>query len=182
MEEEGICPWVKNCSEILRKYHNEEWGKPLHDDKKLFEQLMLEVFSCGLSWELILKKREHLNEVFDNFDPEIVSQYTDEKVDELMQDPGIIRHRGKILAVINNSKIFLEMTKEGTLDDFLWKYVDYKPIINNTNEFITKNEISDQISKDLKALGFKFIGSTTIYAFMQSVGMVNDHVTTCPYK
>ena len=143
---------------------------------------MLEVLSCGLSWDLILKKREHLNQVFDNFDPDIVSKYTDEKVEELMADPGIIRNKQKIRAIINNAQIYLKITQETTFDSFLWKYVNYKPIVNLTNTYYTHSDISDKLSKDLKSIGFKFLGTTTVYSFMQAVGMVNDHHTDCPLK
>lgn len=172
------CSWA-NSSEFLRKYHDEEWGKPLHDDHKLFEMLILEGKSCGLSWELILKKREYMRKVFDNFDPEVLIKYDNAKIESLMQDPGIIRHRLKIEAVIENAKAYLKLKKNGSFNDFLWSYVNYEPIINPGTEIITKTGISDKLSKDLKKLGFKFVGSTIVYSLMQAVGLVNDHEHDC---
>jgi DNA-3-methyladenine glycosylase I len=173
------CSWA-NSSELARKYHDEEWGKALHDDRQLFEMLVLEGKSCGLSWELILKKRDHMKEVFDNFEPGVLIEYGDAKIDELMQDAGIIRHRAKIEAVIGNAKAYFEVKKQhGSLDNFLWSYVNYQPIITESFERTIRNEISDNLSRDLKKFGFKFVGSVIIYSFMQAVGMVNDHVPSC---
>jgi DNA-3-methyladenine glycosylase I len=173
------CFWA-DSSELMRKYHDEEWGKPLHDDRRLFEMLILEGKSCGLSWELILKKRDHMRKVFDNFDPEMLVKYSDAKIDELMQDAGIIRHRAKIEAVIGNAKAYFEVKKlHGSLDNFLWSYVNHRPIVKEPFEITTKTELSGKLSKDLKKLGFKFVGSTIIYSFMQAVGMVNDHEPSC---
>jgi DNA-3-methyladenine glycosylase I len=172
------CKWA-NSSEFLKKYHDEEWGKPLHDDQKLFEMLILEGKSCGLSWELILKKRDHMREVFDNFDPEILVKYDDEKIQSLMNDAGIIRSRLKINAVIENARAYLRLKERRTFDDFLWQYVDYKPVVNDGSQRIVSSEISDKLSKDLKKQGFKLIGSVIVYSFMQSVGMVNDHENKC---
>ena len=172
------CSWA-NSSEFLRKYHDEEWGKPLYNDQLLFEMLILEGQSCGLSWELILKKRDHMKKVFDNFNPEILIKYDDTKIESLMQDSGIIRNRLKINAVIENAKVYLRLKQSGSFSDFLWKYVNHKPIINNITKYITKSEISDKLSKDLKKLGFKFVGSTIIYSFMQAIGMVDDHEADC---
>ncbi len=175
------CSWA-NSSEWLRKHHDEKWGKPLHDDQKLFELLILEGKSCGLSWELILKKRDYIRKAFDNFDPEILVKYNEAKIESLMQDAGIIRHRAKIEAVIENAKAYLKLKEQKTLNDFLWSYVNYEPIINDGTQRITRSEISDRLSKDLKKLGFKFVGSVSIYAFMQDIGMVNDHDYDCYVK
>jgi DNA-3-methyladenine glycosylase I len=167
----------------MKEYHDEEWGKPLHDDRRLFEMLILEGKSCGLSWELILKKRDHMRKVFDNFDPEMLVKYDNAKIEELMHDPGIIRHRAKIEAVIGNAKAYFEVKKNhGLLDNFLWSYVNHQPIMRGPFEITTKTELSDKLSKDLKKLGFKFVGSTIIYSFMQAVGMVNDHEPSCSMR
>jgi DNA-3-methyladenine glycosylase I len=175
------CTWA-DSSELLGMYHKGEWGIPLHDDQRLLEMLILEGKSCGLSWELILKKRKHIKKVFDDFNPDILIKYDDTKINALLNDPGIIRSRLKILAVIENAKAYLRIKEHRSFDDFLWEYVGYKTITNETSEIITKNEISDKLSKDLKKLGFKFIGSTIIYSFMQAVGMVNDHDRDCIFN
>lgn len=172
------CKWA-NSSELLKQYHDEEWGKPLYDDQKLFEMLILEGKSCGLSWELILKKRNHMKKVFDNFDPGVLIEYDAAKIESLMQDPGIIRSHLKVNAVIENAKAYLKLKQSGSFSDFLWAYVDYKPIVNDGKQIITKSDISDRLSKDLKKLGFKFIGSIITYSLMQAVGMINDHEHDC---
>lgn len=176
------CNWVSN-DELYIKYHDEEWGKPVYDDKVLFEFLVLESFQAGLSWITILKKRENFRKAFDNFNDKKIVKYTPEKIEELLQNECIIRHRGKIEATINNARVFQEIQKEfGAFSDYLWNYVNNKPIDNklkNIKEAVATTEISDALAKDLKKRGFKFMGSTTVYAFMQAVGMVNDHITTC---
>lgn len=176
------CPWACN-SPIYVDYHDNEWGRPVHDDKKLFEMLILECMQAGLSWITILRKRESYREAFDHFDPEKMAHYGDVKFQQLMANEGIVRNRLKILAAINNAQAFLDVTKKyGSFDDMLWKYVDYTPIVGHwkkMEDIPATTLLSDTISKDLKKMGFKFVGSTTIYAFMQAVGMVNDHITTC---
>jgi len=176
------CDWAQK-NDLMAKYHDEEWGRPLHDDQKLFEFLILEGMQAGLSWQTILNKRDAFRQAFDNFDPVIVAEYDDLKVSELMNNAGIIRNRLKILACINNAKRFLEVQSDyGTFDKYIWKYVDYKPIINSLNtlkELPAKTSLSDMISIDLKKRGFKFIGSTIIYAHLQATGMVNDHLLNC---
>ena len=174
------CAWA-NSSELLRRYHDEEWADPIYDDQKLFEILILEGQSCGLSWELILRKRDHMRIVFDNFDPELLIKYDDAKVDLLMQDSRIVRNRLKIKSLAENAKAYLELKKSGSLSDFLWGYVSHKTIVNDGKAFVTKNDLSDKLSKDLKKLGFKFIGSTIIYTYMQVIGMIDDHADYC-YK
>ena len=164
-------------------YHDNEWGRPVHDDRKLFEMLILEGAQAGLSWETVLKKRENYKKAFDNFDPKKVAKYDDKKIAELLENPGIIRNRLKVNAAVINAKLFLEIQKQyGSFDKFIWSYVDNKPIVGHPKDFskmpIT-TEISDKISKNLKKMGFKFVGSTIIYSFMQAVGMVNDHLTNC---
>ena len=164
-------------------YHDNEWGRPVHDDNKLFEMLILEGAQAGLSWITVLKKREAYREAFDSFDPKKIALYDDVKIEELMTNEGIIRNRLKINAVIINAKLFLEIVeKYGSFDKFIWEYVDYKPVIGywkNLEDMPITTSISDKISKDLKKMGFKFVGSTIIYSFMQAVGMVNDHLESC---
>ncbi len=182
MDNKTRCSWLDG-SQIYQDYHDNEWGKPVHDDNKLFEMLTLEAFQAGLMWITILKKRDNFRIAFDGFDPNIVATYTDEKVEELLLNEGIIRHRGKIVAAINNAKLFLEIqNKYDSFDKFVWSYVDNTPIIGKyktMEELPAITEISDKLSKDLKKMGFKFLGSTTVYAFMQATGMVNDHMTSC---
>jgi len=168
---------------IYIDYHDNEWGRPVHDDRKLFEMLILEGAQAGLSWITVLKKREAYREAFDGFDPKKVALYDDAKIEELMANAGIIRNRLKINAAIINAKLFLKIAeKHGSFDNFIWSFVDYAPIVGHWEKFeempIT-TPISDQISKDLKKQGFKFVGSTIIYSFMQAVGMVNDHLKVC---
>lgn len=182
MEQIYRCEWAGN-DPVYIAYHDKEWGRPVHEDNRLFEMLILEGMQAGLSWITVLKKREAFRAAFDGFDPEKVALYNEEKVEKLMADKGIIRHRGKINAAIQNAKIFLEVQKKyGSFDMFIWSYVDYTPIINNPESIAdlpATTPLSDRISKDLKKLGFKFVGSTIIYSFMQSIGMVNDHIVGC---
>jgi len=172
-----------NDDPLYAGYHDNEWGRPVHDDRKLFEMLILEGAQAGLSWITILKKREAYRKALDNFDVAKIALYGDAKVEELMADEGIIRNRLKIQAAIINAKLFLELVKKyGSFDKFIWAYVDYKPIVGGWKTFSEMpltTAISDKISKDLKKLGFKFVGSTIIYSFMQAVGMVNDHLKQC---
>lgn len=176
------CPWCGN-DELYIKYHDEEWGVPVHDDRKHFEFLVLESAQAGLSWITILRKRENYRKAYNNFDPLIVSEYDEKKVEELLGNPGIIRNRRKIEASINNAKRFLEVQKEfKSFDNYIWQFVDYKPLVNSWNsisEIPAKTELSDKISKDLIKRGFKFVGSTIIYSHLQAVGIVNDHIVSC---
>ena len=172
---------------LYADYHDNEWGRPLHDERMLFEFLILEGAQAGLSWETVLKKRAAYREAFDGFDPEKVALYDEAKVEELMGNSGIIRNRLKINSAIVNAKLFLDIQNEyGSFDKFIWAYVDNKPIDNRVEkpeDWAATTPISDRISKDLKKRGFKFVGSTIIYAFMQATGMVNDHLMECPvYK
>ena len=164
-------------------YHDKEWGTPMHDDRELFEFLILEGAQAGLSWETILKKRENYRKAFHRFDPIRISKYTDKDIKRLLADPGIIRNRLKIAATINNAKKFLDTQKEiGSFDKYIWKFVEDRPIKNrfkSATELPTKTRESDTLSKDLQKRGFKFVGPTICYAFMQAVGMVNDHELTC---
>lgn len=176
------CTWATK-HELEEAYHDAEWGVPIYDDRLLFEFLILEGAQAGLSWTTVLVKREHYRAVFDNFDAEKIVHYDHNKIDELLNDPGIIRNKLKIHSVVSNAKAFLEIQKEyGSFSDFIWGFVDGKPIQNSWANFAdvpTSTEISDVMSKTLKKKGFKFIGSTICYAFMQAVGMVNDHTTDC---
>ncbi|MBP2100224.1 DNA-3-methyladenine glycosylase I [Enterococcus rivorum] len=176
------CDWAMG-NELEQRYHDEEWGQEVHDDRKLFEMLILESMQAGLSWSTILKKRGTLTSAYDAFDYEKIAEYTQEKIDELLENPGIIRNKLKVYATINNAKVFMEIQKEyGSFDAYIWAYVDGKPIKNNWKELKevpASTELSDKISKDLKKKGFKFLGTTTVYAFMQATGMVDDHLIYC---
>lgn len=180
------CGWLDaggSAPDFYIKYHDEEWGVPVHDDRELFELLILEGAQAGLSWLTILKKREEYRKAYDNFIPERVAQYDDAKQLDLLQNPGIVRNRLKVAASITNAKAFLEVQNEfGSFDQYIWKFVGGKPIKNSWQTLkdvpVTTPE-SDAMSKDLKKRGFKFIGSTICYAFMQATGMVNDHTTDC---
>lgn len=176
------CSWAESNT-FEREYHDNEWGVPVHDENKLFELLILEGKQAGLSWITILKKRESIKEAFDFFDPKIIAKYDQDKIDELLNDTGIIRNKLKVNAVITNANAYLSLVEiHGSLDSFLWKYVNHKPTNNNwtkISDVPTSTDLSDLISKDLKKLGFKFVGSTTIYAYMQAIGMVNDHLVDC---
>lgn len=178
------CDWAEH-NRLEQEYHDTEWGIPVHDDRKLFELLILEGKQAGLSWATILLKRETLREAFDNFDPAILLTYDDLKSEELLQNKGIIRNKQKIKAVVNNAKAYFKLCeKHGSLDHFLWSFVSFQPIVNHWNqlsEVPASSAISDSISKELKKFGFQFVGTTTIYALMQSIGMVNDHLTYCDF-
>ena len=176
------CDWCTN-SEIYVKYHDEEWGEPIFEDRQLFEMLVLESFQAGLNWLTILKKREGFRTAFDEFDYKLISNYSEDKISELLQNENIIRHRGKIEATIGNAKAFIGIQAEfGSFSNFIWAYVDGQPKLNSfssLSEVPAQTELSQKISKDLKKRGFKFLGPTTVYAFMQATGMVNDHLTSC---
>jgi DNA-3-methyladenine glycosylase I len=175
------CTWPNSPLDI--DYHDTEWGVPVHDDRKLFEFLILEGAQAGLSWSTILKKRDHYRLVLNDFDPAIVAQYNQNKIDALLADAGIVRNRLKIAATINNAQKFLQVQVEfGSFDAYLWGFVGGKPIQNKWqahNQLPARTDISDQLSKDLLKRGFKFVGTTICYAFMQAVGMVNDHTINC---
>ena len=174
------CSWAKN--ELNIPYHDTEWGVPVHDDRTLFEFLILEGAQAGLSWDTVLKKRDAYRAAFDNFDPAKVATYDDDKCAELLQNEGIIRNRLKIKSAVNNASAFLGVQKEfRSFDKYIWSFVGDKPLDNKqkSGDVPAKTEISDAISKDLKKRGFNFVGSTIMYAFMQATGMVNDHLVTC---
>ena len=175
--------WGEVEDPLVRDYHDLEWGTPLHDDRKIFEFLILEGMQAGLSWNLILKKRENFRRAFRGFDPEKVARFTARDLQRLLNDAGIIRNRLKILAAINNAKRFLEVEREfGTFDRYIWGFVGGKPIRSGLRSFVdmpARTPLSDAISKDLKVRGFKFVGSTVVYSHMQATGMVNDHLVGC---
>jgi len=180
--EKHKCGWCLG-DPLYEKYHDEEWGVPLHDEQLLFEFLILETFQAGLSWITILRKRENFRMAFDQFDYKLVAQYNDQKKEELLQNAGIIRNKLKINAAIVNAQLFMNIQEEfGSFDNYIWGFVNHTPIVNawnNHKDCPATTPLSDKISKDLKKRGFKFVGSTVIYAFMQAIGMVNDHEVGC---
>lgn len=179
--EEKRCPWASGEYNIA--YHDAEWGKPQHDDQKLFELLILEGMQAGLSWLTILKKRENFRLAFDNFDIATVAKYNEEKIQELLSDAGIIRNRLKIRGAVKNAQAFQKIQAEfGSFDTYLWNFVDHQPIVNafeKQEDLPAHSELSDRISKDLKKRGFTFVGTTIIYSYLQAVGVINDHLVWC---
>lgn len=173
------CAWAR--SDLSITYHDREWGVPLHDDPALFELLILEGAQAGLSWETILRKRENYRAAFDDFDPSKIAKYDRRKIEQLLGNPGIIRNRLKIAAAIQNAKSFLAVQKEfGSFDEYLWRFVDGQPIRRKrAAPLLAQTPLSTSLSKDLLRRGFKFVGSTICYSFMQAVGLVNDHEATC---
>jgi DNA-3-methyladenine glycosylase I len=176
------CFWVTD-SKLYLEYHDNEWGQPVYDDETLFEFLLLETFQAGLSWITILNKRENFRNAFDHFDYKKISKYPESKYESLLQDTGIVRNKLKIRSAISNAQLFMEVQYEyGSFSKYIWAYIDDKPIINqfkNRKDVPATTPLSDKISKDLKKRGFKFVGSTIIYAYMQATGMVNDHTIDC---
>ncbi|MEM8986886.1 MAG: DNA-3-methyladenine glycosylase I [Pseudomonadota bacterium] len=178
------CAWVPGDDAVYVRYHDEEWGVPEYDDRALYEKLMLDGFQAGLSWRTILYKRDNFRKAFDSFKPEKIARYTDKKVERLLQDAGIIRHRGKIEGAIGSAQAYLEIMDKRAdgFSGFLWDFIDGAPVQNawpTIQHVPTETETSKAMSKALKAAGFKFCGPTIVYAFMQAVGMVNDHTTAC---
>ena len=182
METKTRCKWCVGI-DIYEKYHDEEWGIPVYEDQKLFEFLILETFQAGLSWITILRKRENFRLAFDDFDYKKIAKYSEDKIQELLLDAGIIRNQLKIRSAVSNAIAFMKVQEEfGSFSSYIWKFTDGKPINNNRqtlNEVPATTPLSDTISKDLKKRGFKFVGSTVVYAQMQATGMVNDHVVDC---
>lgn len=176
------CSWC-GTDPLYIKYHDEEWGVPIKDDKTMFEFLLLETFQAGLSWITILRKRENFRKAFDGFDYEKIAKYDQNKIDSLLQDSGIIRNKLKVNSAVTNAKAFIEIQKEfGSFTEYIWRFVDGKTIKNNwesSKEVPATTQESDALSKDLKKRGFKFVGSTVVYAHMQATGMVNDHIESC---
>lgn len=183
MKPKERCGWLNLNNELYVSYHDHEWGVPVHDDQKLFEMLILEGAQAGLSWETILKKRDNYRDAFDRFDVDKVALYDDEKIASLLLDEGIVRNRLKVTSAVTNARIFKMIQDEyGSFDCYLWGFVNNTPVVNKfevLSEVPAKTELSDQISKDLKKRGMKFVGSTIIYAYMQAIGMVNDHTLNC---
>ena len=174
------CFWVDENSQIYKDYHDNEWGVPKYDDHELFELLILESFQAGLSWLTVLKKREAFRKAFDNFDVKKVANYDENKVNELLQNEGIIRSRSKINSAISNAKIFIQIQKEyGSFSKYIWGFTDGKIIKNKNDKFEVSTPLSDEISKDLKKRGMKYVGTVIIYSYLQSIGIVNDHETGC---
>ena len=181
-EHQQVCPWAVN-DPLYRHYHDTEWGVPQHDDRRLFELLILEGMQAGLSWLTILRKRDNFRIAFDSFDPVIVAGYDENKRSELLANPGIIRNRRKIEAAVGNARAFLRVQKDfGSFDHYFWSFVDGRPIVNffhSLAEVPSRTDLSDRVSRDLTQRGFKFVGSTIVYAFLQSAGLVCDHLTSC---
>jgi len=182
LKEKVSCSWPTE-DKLMIKYHDKEWGVPVHNDKKLFEFLLLEGFQAGLSWKTILHKRENFCKAFDNFDFNKIANYNRRKISSLLKDEGIIRNKLKVEAAVTNAKAFLQVRREfGTFDKYIWGFVNYEPIHNgfkSLKKLPARTKLSDRISKDLKRRGFKFVGSTIVYAHMQATGMVNDHIVSC---
>jgi len=176
------CEWSGN-SQLMIDYHDNEWGDPLHDDRKLFEFLVLDCFQAGLSWEIVLKKRESFRSAFDGFDPERISNFSPSKIQSLLKDPAIIRNRLKVESTVSNAARFLDVQEQfGSFDSYIWNFTGGRTVVNswrNMSEIPANTPISDAMSRDLKKKGFKFVGSTICYAFMQAAGMVNDHTVDC---
>lgn len=183
MAEPIRCGWVGTGDELYNHYHDTEWGVPVHDERMLFEFLTLETFQAGLSWITVLRKRDNFRKAFDNFDYKKIAKYSEDKIQALMQDAGIIRNQLKIRAAVNNAQAFMKVQEEfGSFDKYIWGFVGGKPIVNKPKtlrDIPATSPISDALSKDLKKRGFKFMGSTVVYAHMQATGMVNDHVVDC---
>lgn len=174
------CSWLNINNHIYVKYHDSEWGVPSFNDNYLFEMLILELFQAGLSWEIILNKREDFRKSFDNFDYYKISNYNDKKIEELMNNKNIIRNRLKIKASINNAKIFIDIQKEyKSFSNYIWHFTDNKVIKRKSKENITSSDLSDKISKDLKNRGMKFVGTTIIYSYLQAIGVIDDHDLEC---
>lgn len=176
------CKWVDLNSELYIRYHDEEWGIPSYEDDYLFEMLLLESFQAGLSWLTILKKRESFRKAFDNFDVKKISDYDENKVENLMKDAGIIRNRAKIQAAIKNAKVFMEIQKEkGSFSNYIWSYTNYQVVYNTTDTLPTTSSLSDKISNDLRKRGMRFVGSTIIYSYLQAIGVLHDHELKCDF-
>ena len=174
------CFWVDEASPVYVKYHDEEWGKPVYDDEKLYEMFLLETFQAGLSWITILRKREAFRQAFDGFDAEKVACYGEEKLKALMENADIIRNRKKLEAAVKNARVFLEIQREfGSFSRYLWGFTNNEVIVSRDDSFPVKTELSDRVSKDMKKRGMAFVGSVTIYSYLQAVGVVNDHELSC---
>ena len=174
------CRWVCNAPDIYIHYHDSEWGTPVHDDGTLYEMLFLECFQAGLSWLTVLKKREHFRAAFDDFSPQKIAQYDEAKIAGLLSNEAIIRSRKKIAAAVKNAAVFLRIQAEfGSFSAYLWGFTNNSVVQNTTDLFAVKTDLSDKISRDLKARGMSYVGSVTVYSYLQAIGLVNDHETTC---
>ncbi|MFA9423392.1 MAG: DNA-3-methyladenine glycosylase I [Sedimentibacter sp.] len=175
------CKWPNlNNNEIYLEYHDNEWGISSHDDRYLFEMILLESFHCGLSWLIILKKREEFRKAFDNFDPNVIKDYSEEKIEALMNNKEIVRNKAKIIANIENAKAFLNVQEEyGTFSEYIWSFTDNKVLYGDFDNLVTTNSLSDKVSKDMKKRGFKFMGSVTTYSYLEAVGIMNNHSKNC---
>ena len=179
------CDWAES-SDAMRDYHDEEWGVPSHDDTHLFEMLVLEGAQAGLSWSTILNKRENYRRAFDGFEVARVARYSDKKVARLLEDPGIVRNRLKVRGTVSNAQAFVAVQSEhGSFQSYIWRWVDGTTLVNRPKtmaDLPARTDLSDRLSKDLKGRGFTFVGSTIVYSFLQSVGLIDDHLVTCPWK
>lgn len=177
------CDWIQGKPDYYVEYHDKVWGVAEHDDQKLYQWLILESFHVGLSWQLVLSKKEAFMEAFDHFDYHKVARYDEAKVEELAQNEGIIRHRGKIKAAISNAQSFIKVREEfTTFDQYIWGFVGGEAVVKTSNEHLTQSELSDKVTKDMKKRGFKFIGSVTIYSYLQAIGIINDHDLHCEFR
>jgi len=177
------CDWIEGKPDYYVKYHDDVWGKPEYNDQALYKWLSLEIFHIGLSWQLVLSKYDAFLEAFDDFDYEQIAQYDEAKIDELMDNENIIRYRRKIEATVNNAKQFMKVQEAfGSFSDYIWSFTDHQQIMRETEEVPTQNNLSDQVTKDLKKRGFKFVGSVTIYSYLQAVGIINDHDKACDFR
>ena len=178
------CSWA--TTDLYKEYHDNEWGVPSHDDSYMFEMLILEGFQAGLSWITILNKRENFRKAFDNFDYNKIKDYKQDKIDELLKNDGIVKNKLKVNSTVENAKTFIKVQEEfGSFDKYIWGFVNNKQIVNkwkDMKELPAKTELSDKISKDMKKRGFKFVGSTIIYSYLQAVGIIDDHIVTCSFK
>lgn len=177
------CAWVSGKPDYYLDYHDHIWGKPEHDDQTLFQWLVLESFHVGLSWQLVLSKQANFAAAFDDFDYHRIALYSDAKVETLREDAGIIRHIGKIRATISNAQAFIKVQEEfGSFDAYIWSFTNGEVVLNQTDEFVTSSDLSDRVTRDLKQRGFKFIGSVTIYSYLQAIGIINDHELNCDFR
>ncbi|MBM7641944.1 DNA-3-methyladenine glycosylase I [Streptococcus loxodontisalivarius] len=180
------CGWVPVENDLYRDYHDQEWGKPLHDDQALFELLCLESYQSGLSWLTVLKKRTAFRQVFHSYQIDRVADFSEEEMAAALENPAIIRHRLKLEATVNNAKAIQRLQAEvGSFSDYIWSFVDHKPLVNQVSTYLdrpSQTELSQKIAKDLKKRGFKFLGPTTIYSFLQAAGLINDHEDSCAFK
>lgn len=177
------CDWIEGKPDYYVKYHDEVWGKPEYEDQELYKWLSLEIFHIGLSWQLVLSKYDHFLKAFDDFDYEKVAGYDEDKIKELMDNEKIIRYRRKIKATINNAQQFMKVQEEfGSFSEYIWSFTNHKQIIRDSKEHLTDSSLSDAVTKDLKQRGFKFLGSVTIYSYLQAIGIINDHDKDCEFR